>query len=113
MNYSVDWDGPGEREREMPDTFDDLRERVEDWEADEHTLHDGNDMILIRDLWRAVQDARAEANAWKHANAMVPLTAEELAEAMKVATAEDALVARGVALTIIESLGPLYRQSKP
>jgi hypothetical protein len=67
------------------------------------------DMDLIRDLWRAVQDARAEANAWKHANAFEPVTAEQLDYCMHDNWKED----RSLADSIIRILGPLYRQRKP
>jgi hypothetical protein len=97
----------GAKGQEMTD-LDDLRVSVE-------AVRDENDDLskrkqLILDLWRAVQDARAEANAWKHANAMQPVTAEELTHALGN---KPSFTLEVWVKAMLDELGPLYRQRKP
>jgi ABC-type xylose transport system substrate-binding protein len=76
----------------------------DDNSALERLLADNDRMAAeIERLQRAVENAQAEANAWKHANAFEPVTAEEL---------DVVLMDADRAGRLIEILGPLYRQRK-
>jgi hypothetical protein len=67
----------------MTDKMDDLRKRVAAYFDSEASEPAGR---LILDLLAWGQEQAAEAKAWKHANAVEPLTAEELAEAVGFAS---------------------------
>jgi hypothetical protein len=87
---------------------------TEDFEARVKAYFDGEASEpagrLILDLLAWGQEQAAEAKAWKHANAFEPVTAEELAELLKVRVGP----ADNWARHIIQKLGPeLYRQRKP
>jgi hypothetical protein len=81
------------RNTTVSDKMDDLRKRVEHFEP----ISDSAAVVerLVNDLWAWGQEQAAEAKAWKHANAMVPVTAEELGPYGDL---------------IIEANGQLYRQ---
>jgi hypothetical protein len=107
---------------------DNLRKRVEEYCG-------GENPDLIRDLWAwgqelfeengkiantlgaenlklraAMEDAQAEANAWKHAHAFEPVTAEELTHALGN---KPSFTLEVWVKAMLDELGPLYRQSKP
>jgi hypothetical protein len=94
----------------MTDTIDDLRKRAEEWLADKPSKPDwAGEEELIRDLWAWGQEQAAEANAWKHANAMEPVTAEELTHALGN---KPSFTLEVWVKAMLDELGPLYRQRK-